>query len=69
MADFGTNDNSLLARTHLGAVLHPGKARAKADCARAHLSPCISWMDLDDVPLVQKTAWQTGCVTLCSGAS
>ena len=25
MADFGNNDNSLLARTHLGAVLHPGK--------------------------------------------
>ena len=24
MADFGSNDNSLLARTHLGAVLHSG---------------------------------------------
>ena len=62
MSDFGANDRTLLARTHLGAVLHPGDTALGYDLASSNISdpdlePALhKGMALPDVILVRTLA-------------
>ena len=71
MADFGSNDRTLLARTHLGAVLHAGDTALGYDLASSNITDpeleqaLHKGLTLPDVILVRPA----GCIcrpALCS---
>ena len=76
MSDFGSNDRTLLARTHLGAVLHAGDTALGYDLASSNITDpeleqaVAKGLTLPDVvlvsfrlPLLARTRLQQG---LCS---